>query len=52
MYVDSGKGSLVRMIAGIFVLASVALGFTVSKNYFYFTGVVGFMLIVSSLTGF
>lgn len=52
MYVDNGKGSLVRMIAGIFILATVALGFIVSKKYFYVTAFVGLMLIFSSLTGF
>lgn len=52
MYVESGKGSLIRLIGGVFVLGSVALGFTVSKYFFYFTGWVGLMLIISSLTGF
>jgi len=52
MHVECGKGSLVRLIAGIFVLVSVILGFSVSNYFFYFTGLVGFMLIISSLTGF
>ncbi len=52
MYVDCGKGSLIRLIGGIFVLASVTLGFVVSKYFFYFTGWVGLMLVVSCLTGF
>ena len=52
MHVECGKGSLVRLIAGIFVLVSVILGFSVSNSFFYFTGLVGFMLIISSLTGF
>jgi hypothetical protein len=52
MYVEHGKGSLIRLIGGIFVLISVTLGFVVSKNFFYFTGWVGLMLVISSLTGF
>ena len=52
MHVEGGKGSLVRLIGGTFVLMSVILGFIVSENFFYFTGLVGFMLILSSLTGF
>lgn len=52
MYVDTGKGSLVRIIAGIFVIATIILGFTVSKTFFYVNAVVGFMLIFSALTGF
>jgi len=52
MHVECGKGSLVRLIAGIFVLVSVILGFVISIYFFYFTGLVGLMLIISSLTGF
>jgi len=52
MHVECGKGSLVRLIAGIFVLVSVILGFVISNYFFYFTGLVGLMLIISSLTGF
>ncbi|HBP62929.1 MAG TPA: DUF2892 domain-containing protein [Desulfosporosinus sp.] len=52
MHVECGKGSLVRLIAGIFVLVSVILGFSFSNYFFYFTGLVGFMLIISALTGF
>lgn len=52
MHVDNGKGSMVRLIAGFFVLASVLLGFFVSKYFFYFTGLVGFMLFQSAITGF
>ena len=43
---------LIRLIAGLFVLSSVALGFTVSQNWFYFTGLVGAMLTIFALTGF
>ena len=52
MHVEGGKGSLIRLIGGTFVLVSVILGFVVSKNFFYFTGLVGLMLVISSLTGF
>ena len=52
MYAEHGKGSLIRLIGGIFVLVSVILGFVVSKYFFYFTGWVGLMLVISSLTGF
>ena len=52
MYVDRGKGSLVRLIAGFFVLTSVLLGNFVSPYFYIFTGLVGFMLMVSAVTGF
>ena len=52
MHVENGKGSLVRLIAGFFVLGSVLLGKFVSEYFFIFTGFVGFMLMVSALTGF
>lgn len=52
MYIVNGKGSFIRLIAGFFVLASVILGVTVSKYFLYFTGLVGCMLMISSLTGF
>lgn len=43
---------IIRLLAGIFVLVSVVLGFTVSPNWFYFSGFVGFMLSIFGLTGF
>ena len=52
MHIEKGKGSVLRLIMGILTLASVALGFTVNKNFFYFTGFIGFMQILSYLTGF
>lgn len=52
MYVINGKGSLIRLIAGFFVLGSVVLGKMVHPNWLYFTGFVGFMLMVSATTGF
>lgn len=47
----------VHVIAGVFVLASLALGVEgspvyVSKWFLAFTGFVGFMLAVFGLTGF
>ena len=41
---------LVRRIAGLFVLASLALGFWVSPWFFLFTAFVGLNLFQSSLT--
>lgn len=52
MYVINGKGSLIRLIAGFFVLGSVLLGKMVNPNWLYFTGLVGFMLMLSATTGF
>lgn len=52
MHVEGGKGNLFRLIVGILTLGSVTLGFTISNYFFYFTGFMGFMQIVSYLTGF
>lgn len=41
----------IRMIAGTFVLASLALGWWVSPYWFLFTAFVGLNLLQSSLTG-
>ena len=41
---------LLRLIAGSFVLASVALGYYSSPYWFLFTGFVGLNLIQSALT--
>jgi len=43
-------GSLVRVIAGVFVLASLALGWWVSPWFFLFTAFVGLNLFQSGLT--
>ena len=43
---------VIRRIAGIFVLLSLALGWLVSPYWLLFTAFVGFNLIQSSLTGF
>ena len=43
---------VIRMFAGIFILASLALGWWVSPWYLLFTTFIGFNLLQSSLTGF
>ncbi|XMB85299.1 DUF2892 domain-containing protein [Mycoplasmatota bacterium WC44] len=52
MYIINGKGSIIRVIGGSFVLASVLLGYFVSEYFFLFTCLVGAFLILSGLTGF
>jgi hypothetical protein len=42
----------IRLLAGIFVLGSVLLGFFVNPGWFLFTGLVGVMLMIFALTGF
>jgi hypothetical protein len=42
----------IRLFAGIFITASVVLGFTISPKWFYFSGFVGLMLTIFALTGF
>ena len=44
--------ALIRRIAGLFVMVSVALGVWVSPWFFAFTAFVGFNLFQSSITGF
>ena len=44
--------NIIRRIAGIFILVSVTLGWTVHPYFFFFTAVVGFNLLQSSFTGF
>ena len=41
---------MVRMIAGVFILASLALGWWVSPYFFLFTAFVGVNLLQSSVT--
>ncbi|HET9133416.1 MAG TPA: DUF2892 domain-containing protein [Gemmatimonadales bacterium] len=43
---------IIRRFAGVFILASVALGMTVSPMWYWFTAFVGFNLLQSSLTNF
>lgn len=45
------RESLIRRIAGVFVLASLALGWWVHPAWLLFTAFVGFNLFQSSLTG-
>ncbi len=56
MYMASTKTwyleRFIRVLAGVFVLGSVVLGFTVSTAWFYFSGFVGLMLTIFGLTGF
>ena len=47
-----GMDRMIRMFAGLFVLASLALGWYVNSYWFLFTAFVGFNLFQSSLTGF
>jgi len=42
----------IRLIAGLFVLTSLALAYLVSRYWLWFTTFVGFNLFQSSLTGF
>ena len=44
--------NVIRRFAGVFILLSVLLGFTVSANFFYVTGFVGLNLLQSSFTNF
>jgi hypothetical protein len=43
---------IVRMVAGLFVVASVALGYWVHPAWFLFTAFVGLNLFQSAFTGF
>ncbi|MCA0374914.1 MAG: DUF2892 domain-containing protein [Gemmatimonadetes bacterium] len=43
---------IIRRFAGLFVLASLALGALVSPMWYWFTAFVGFNLLQSSLTNF
>ncbi len=44
--------SVIRRMAGLFVMASLALGYWVHPAWFLFTAFVGFNLVQSSVTGF
>jgi len=43
---------IIRRFAGVFVLASLALGTWVHPNWYYFTAFVGVNLLQSSFTNF
>ncbi len=44
--------SVIRRFAGLFVLASLSLGWFVHPGFYLFTGFVGVNLLQSSFTGF
>jgi len=44
--------NIIRRIAGLFVMASVALGYFVHPGFLFFTAFVGFNLFQSSITNF
>ena len=52
MYIINGKGQIIRVIAGLFVIISALLGFFISKYFLLFTALVGVMLTLSGTTGF
>lgn len=43
---------IVFAVAGLFILASLALGMTQNPNWFYFTGFVGLNMFQAAFTGF
>ena len=43
---------IIRLLAGIFVVGSVLLGYFVHPAWLIFTGLVGVMLTIFALTGF
>jgi len=52
MYIINGKGSLIRLVAGLFIILSVIFSQVFAQAWIYFTGFVGLMLIISATTGF
>ena len=51
MAMNMGLHAALRMIAGVFVLLSVALGYFVSPYFLLFTAFVGLNLVQSAFTG-
>ncbi len=43
---------IIRLLAGIFIVTSVTLGFALDPRWFYISGFVGLMLTIFALTGF
>lgn len=43
---------IIRRVAGVFILTSVALGMLVDPRWYWFTAFVGFNLLQSSFTNF
>jgi hypothetical protein len=52
MHVINGKGNIIPIIAGLFILISVAMAVFVSIYWLLFTAFVGVNLIISGVTGF
>ncbi len=56
MYIASTRSwyleRIIRLLAGIFIVTGVALGFALDPRWFYFSGFVGLMLTIFALTGF
>lgn len=52
MHVSTGRGSIVQFIAGFLVLAATGLAFEFSAVWLLLAGFVGFMLMLSAVTGF
>ena len=48
---DMDMNAWLRAIAGFFVLLSVALGYTVSEYFYFFTAFVGLNLFQSAFSG-
>ncbi len=42
----------IRLIAGLFIMGGIALGFFVHPGWYLFAGFVGLMLTIFALTGF
>lgn len=51
MYVCSGKGSTIRLLAGLFFWVAILLGLFVNKYLVLLGGLPATMLIISYLTG-
>lgn len=52
MFVVNGKGSITQFISGTLILCSIVLSFIISPKWMIVTSVLGFGLVISSLTGF
>lgn len=52
MFVVNGKGSITQFISGTLILCTLVLSFLISPRWMIATGIMGFSLVISSLTGF
>ncbi len=56
MYIASTRSwyleRIIRLLAGVFIVTSVTLGFALDPRWFYISGFVGLMLTIFALTGF